>query len=57
MKTWKVRYVHLTDRAGRYPFFNRTEFIQAESRREAIDQVKARFGPPTYGEYTASPQK
>jgi hypothetical protein len=54
MKRWKVKYVHLEDREGRYPFFKRSEEVEANSRQEAIEQVKARFSPPRYGEYTAS---
>lgn len=57
MKLWKVKYIHLDDRRTRHPFFKRVEVVEAKNRREAIEQVQSRFGPPTYGEFTASPAK
>jgi hypothetical protein len=57
MKKWKIKYVHLEDRATRHPFFKRTEIVDATSRKEAIEQVQSRFSPPTYGEFRASPAK
>lgn len=55
MKTWKVKYEHVEDRQTRHPFFKREETIEAETRKEAIETVKARFAPPRYDRFTASP--
>ena len=52
--TWKVSYQHIPDRDARYPFWKRTSYVNATTRKEAIDKVQARFGPPTYGKFRAS---
>lgn len=51
---WKVSYVDLQARSTRRPFYNQTAMSQGATRQEAIDRVKARFGPPQYGEFRAS---
>ncbi len=55
MKTWKVKYQCIEDRNTGRPFWKRQVFVAAESRKAAIEKVKAAFGPPRYGNYTASP--
>jgi hypothetical protein len=52
---WSVRYTDLRDKAARRPFYNRRVVVTAATRREAIDKVKAIFGPPAYGEFSATP--
>ena len=54
MKEWDVKYEHLEDKATRHPFWKRSLRVRAETRAEAIDQVKAMFPPPRYGNYKAS---
>jgi hypothetical protein len=54
MFTWKVSYQHIPDRDARYPFWKRTSYVNAMTRKEAIEKVQARFGPPTYGNFRAS---
>ena len=53
--TWKVKYKCVEDRNARRPFWKRAAYVGAESRKAAIEKVKAIFGPPRYGNYTASP--
>ncbi len=55
MNTWKVKYQCIEDRNARRPFWKRETFVAAESRKAAIEKVKAAFSPPRYGNYTASP--
>lgn len=55
MRTWKVTYRHLEDMAARRAFFIRCAYVPAASRQEAIGKVQAKFPPPRYGRYTASP--
>jgi hypothetical protein len=53
--TWKVKYQCVEDRDTRRPFWKREALIAADSRKAAIEKVKAVCPPPRYGNYTASP--
>ena len=55
MRTWKVKYQCIEDRNTRRSFWKRQAYVKAESRKAAIEKLKAVFGPPRYGNYTASP--
>ena len=55
MKSWKVRYIHLNDRATRHPFFKRCEIVEAETRKEAIEKIASLKTSGVYGEFSASP--
>lgn len=55
-KVWKVKYVHLDDRAANRPFFKRSVYSHGENKNEAIDRVKDHHGnSSSYGEFRASP--
>ena len=53
--TWKVKYQCVEDRNARRPFWKREALVAADSRKAAIEKMKAVFPPPRYGDYTASP--
>lgn len=54
MKDWRVTYEHLEDKARRMPFWKREEKVQADTRDEAIHQIRSAFPPPRYGNFKAS---
>jgi hypothetical protein len=53
--TWKVKYQCIEDHNARRPFWKREAYVRADSRKAAIEKVRAVFGPPRYGNHTASP--
>ncbi len=53
-ETWKVKYQCIEDRDAHRPFWKRETCVSAESRKAAIEKVRAVFPPPRYGNYTAS---
>ena len=54
MRNWKVKWIDLYTKAARHPFYKQHGFVEAESRKDAIAQMQARFSPPKYGSFTAS---
>ena len=57
MRNWKVSYQDLRrmGNGSRIPFFKHVTVVSADSRAEAIQRLKSRFSPPSYGKYRASP--
>jgi len=51
---WKVRFEDIQAKMSRYPFWRQSTVVTAVSRRDAIEQVMAMFGPPKYGHFRAS---
>ena len=41
MREWRVTYEDFFDRKNRVPFFKREEIVEAATRKEAIEKVKA----------------
>ena len=54
---WKVSYEHGRDRDGGYPFWKRTSYTDADTRKDAIENVQGMFPPPMYENFRASKVK
>lgn len=57
MPDWKVSFEDLELKRDRRPFFKLSSIVSASSRKEAIEEVRAKFSPPQYGNYRASKLK
>jgi hypothetical protein len=55
MKRWKVSYECIEDKRLRYPFWKRSQVVEAPNREAAKKQIMAQWPPPRYGRYRASP--
>lgn len=54
MKVWKVRYIDVDTMLARRPFWKHTAYVEAESRKAAIEKVSLRWREPKYQVKSAS---
>jgi len=54
MEKWKVSYKDLEALRTHRPFYNRVDYVMAQSRKEAIEIVKNNNYYGSYGNYKAS---
>ena len=57
MSRWRVTYENVEWKVARQPFWKHEDVVDADSRKEAVEQVSANFPPPRYGNYRASKVK